>query len=121
MADFIKYLPNPFSLSGIIQRLGWIAAAFEKFYRVPARRSTEIGPVLLGDMEPEKKVLGQSTLCTEKDVLMPHATQVLLLARLVRLAVIEYKYPTKARLGPFVGKLQNEHIGELSRPPQLTA
>jgi len=51
---------------------------------------------------------------------MPHATQVLLLPSLVCFAIVEYKYPTEARLGPLVGKLQHKHVGEFSRSSQLT-
>ena len=87
---------------------GRIVAAFEQLDCVPARWGAEIWPVVLRDVEPVKQVLCKSALRTKQVVLMPHATQVLLLPSLVCFAIVKYKYPTEARLGPLVGKLQQK-------------
>jgi hypothetical protein len=68
---------------------------------------------VLGDLKPVEEILRQSTLATEKDLLMTHAAHELSLVGVVCLAVVDHEDPAMAWLGSFVRELHHEHIGKL--------
>ena len=107
-------------MSLLIERMSDIAlVSFEDFDSIPILHAAYIWPRLLVDVKPVKEILRDPYLRADKDILMPHCTEILLLARTVRLSIIKQHNPSETGLNAFPFELCDVHIGELCTPPQL--